>query len=100
MSKVKRKQMNIDFNIMEQIQPSAAGIDIGAEEIYVCIPADRDDERIRVFPTFTSDLKALANWLVACRVESVAMGSTSIFWIPVRATYSIRQEFKQITISD
>jgi len=82
----KRKQQKrkaINFDVLEQINLSAAGIDIGAEEIYVCVPAGRDEERLRVFPTFTADLHGLAKWLVACGVETVAMESTSIYWIPL-----------------
>lgn len=82
----KRKKQNrkkVNFDVLEQIQPNAAGIDIGAEEIYVCVPAGRDEERVRVFPTFTSDLQQLADWLVACGVETVAMESTGVYWIPL-----------------
>ncbi len=83
MGKAKRKKKELDFDVLEQIQPNAAGIDIGSEEIYVCIPAGRDEQRIRVFSTFTSDLHVLADWVVASGVESVAMESTSIYWVPL-----------------
>ena len=33
--------------------------------------------------TFTSDLHALADWLLQCGVQSVAMESTGVYWIPV-----------------
>lgn len=79
----KQKNKAVDFDVLEQIQPNAAGIDIGAEEIYVCIPAGRDKERVRIFPTFTIDLHRTADWLVACDVETVAMESTGIYWIPL-----------------
>ena len=38
---------------------------------------------IRSFRTFTADLERLADWLVACRVTSVAMEATGVYWIPV-----------------
>jgi hypothetical protein len=38
------------------IEPNAAGIDIGAKQIFVAVPADRDPEPVRCFPTFTIDL--------------------------------------------
>jgi len=38
---------------------------------------------VRVFPTFTPDLHALAAWLVACGIDTVAMESTGVFWIPL-----------------
>ena len=65
------------------MRPNAGGIDIGATEIFVAVPADRDAESVRSFPTFTQDLHALADWLQQCRVETVAMESTSVYWIPL-----------------
>jgi hypothetical protein len=32
------------------IEPDAAGIDVGATEMFVAMPADRDPEPIRCFP--------------------------------------------------
>ena len=61
--------------------PHAAGIDIGAREIYVAVPPDRDPKPIRVFATFTEDLLARATRLKACGVQSVAMESTGVYWI-------------------
>jgi transposase len=72
-----------DLDVLGQVTPHAAGLDIGAEEIYACVPADRDERSVRVFPTFTVDLHALADWLEKCHVETVAMESTGIYWIPV-----------------
>lgn len=65
------------------VNPHAAGIDIGATTIYVCVPLDRDPEPIRHFATFTEDLHALATWLERCGVTSVAMESTGVYWIPL-----------------
>lgn len=79
----KQKRKAVNFDVLEQIQPNAAGIDIGADEIYVCVPPQRDKERIRVFPTFTVDLHRTADWLIACQVETVAMESTGVYWIPL-----------------
>jgi len=63
--------------------PDAAGLDIGAGEIWACVPADRADPAVRCFATFTPDLHALADWLIACRVSTVAMESTGVYWVPV-----------------
>jgi transposase len=63
--------------------PAAAGLDIGAEEIWACVPADRDAQSVRAFGTFTPDLHALADWLVQCQVTTVAMESTGVYWIPI-----------------
>jgi transposase len=62
---------------------NAAGLDIGSAEIWACVPADRDPQPVRPFGTFTPDLYALADWLAACRIETVAMESTGVYWIPV-----------------
>lgn len=65
------------------LEPNAAGMDIGAREIYVAVPPDRDEQPVRVFDTFTADLNELANWLMACGITTVAMESTGVYWIPV-----------------
>ena len=57
---------------MPIMRPHAAGMDIGAEEIYVAIPGDHDDDPVRCFGTFTCDLCALADWLQQCGSETVA----------------------------
>lgn len=71
------------LDIMEQINHNAAGLDIGAAEIYACVPGDRDEQSVRVFPTFTVDLYALADWLASCGIDTVAMESTGVYWIPI-----------------
>lgn len=68
---------------LKTINPDVAGIDIGSEEIYVAIPADRTSESVRVFPTFTVDLHQMRDWLLKHRIISVAMESTGVYWIPV-----------------
>ena len=65
------------------LRPHAAGVDIGATEIFVAVPPDRDPDPVRSFPTFTEDLHRLADWLKACRIETVAMESTGVYWIPL-----------------
>jgi transposase len=65
------------------IHPNAAGLDIGASEIVVAVPPERDPEPVRVFATFTPDLHALVTWLVRCGIDTVAMESTGIYWVPV-----------------
>ena len=64
-------------------QPNAAGIDIGAREIYIAVPADRDDHPVRKCETFTGDLHQMAEWLVSCGITTAAMESTGVYWIPV-----------------
>ena len=67
----------------ETVHPEAAGLDVGATAIYAAVRADRATPAIRNFPTFTSDLHALADWLKECQVTTVAMESTGVYWIPV-----------------
>lgn len=68
---------------LKVVHPNAAGLDISSEEIWVATPPERVSEPVRKFGTFTPDLQALANWLIACGVDTVAMESTGVYWIPV-----------------
>lgn len=68
---------------LKVIHPHAAGLDIGSEEIWAAVPPERTAEPVRKFGTFTPDLHALADWLTACEVDTVAMESTGVYWIPV-----------------
>jgi transposase len=65
------------------VHPHAAGIDVGATELYVCVPVGRDPRPIRRFGTFTEDLLALAAWLEEVGVTAAAMESTGVYWIPL-----------------
>jgi transposase len=65
------------------MEPNAAGIDVGAREVYVAVPADRDPKPVRCFLTFTEDLQALVAWLLSCHIRTVAMESTGVYWIPL-----------------
>jgi transposase len=78
-----KKVQVTNLDNFEQINLNAAGLDIGAAEIWACVPADRDEQAVRCFETFIVDLHALANWLEACGVETVAMESTGVYWIPI-----------------
>lgn len=57
--------------------------------MFVCVPEDRDSEPIRKFTSFTSDIYDIAAWLKQCKVKTVAMESTGIYWIPL---YEILEE--------
>ena len=70
-------------SVLERINPNAAEIDIGANFHLVAIPEDRAEENIRKFGPFTSDLHRLADWLTEHHIETVAMESTGVYWIPV-----------------
>jgi transposase len=82
MAKRRKKPGKMDRNLPE-LKPNAAGVDMGAREIFVAVPADRDAESVRSFPTFTADLHRLVDWLQQCRIDTVAMESTGVYWIPL-----------------
>jgi len=85
---LKRRQKKLsvqskDSGVLSKLNLNTPGIDIGAEEHYVAVPEDRDKHPVRTFRCFTSDLHAMAQWLKECRIDSVAMESTGVYWIPV-----------------
>lgn len=83
-----RKRMSNNKKVaLPMLNPDAAGIDIGATGIYVAMPPDRDPEPVRMFASFAEDLNALADWLQQCGVGTVAMESTGVYWIPLRADF-------------
>jgi transposase len=80
-----QKKEKID---LKQINLYVAGIDIGSGSHFVAapVPADTPDDLeicVREFSSFTPDLEALADWLKDCKVTSVAMESTGVYWIPL-----------------
>jgi len=64
------------------IRADAAGIDIGATQIHVAVPADRE-QPVRQFGSFTRDLLAIADYLQRLGIQTVAMESTGVYWIPL-----------------
>jgi transposase len=72
----------------------AAGIDVHAAVHFVAVavedvpagfvnPEAKLPAGVRKFGANTGDLEALAAWLKACHVTTVAMESTGVFWIPL-----------------
>ena len=56
---------------LPDINPHAAGIDVGATEHCVCVPADAvgaDESAVRSFGAFTGELDQLVEWLLTCQV--------------------------------
>jgi transposase len=68
---------------LAEINPDAAGIDIGSASHYVAVPSSRSDTPVREFQSFTADMNALADWLAQCGITTVAMESTGVYWIPL-----------------
>jgi hypothetical protein len=68
---------------MRTITAQAAGVDIGAHEIVACVPDGEDQQIVRTFGTYTADLQTLADWFVDRGIQTVAMESTGVYWIPL-----------------
>jgi len=84
MSKKKKRKYSVkELRALEQINLNAAGIDVGLESLYVAVPTGRDEESVREFGTYTPDILEMVAWLKQCGVETVAMESTGVYWIPV-----------------
>lgn len=81
--------MTLKFNKRKNHLPSelkhvnldAAGIDIGATSHFVAVPEGRDKESVREFKSFTKNLHELVVWLKKCKIKTVAMESTGVYWI-------------------
>jgi transposase len=67
----------------DEVFPNAAGIDVGASSHWVAVPPHLAEESVREFGPMTGDLNAMADWLLACGVDTVALESTGVYWIPV-----------------
>ena len=70
--------------ILKEVNLDAAGVDIGARAIVICVPKGRDEEgiHIRTFSTLMPQLRKASEWLKRCTVKTVAMESTGVYWIP------------------
>ncbi len=77
------KRKRVTRKQAEQVFPSAAGVDIGASSHRVAVPAAVAAEPVREFGPMTDDLEAMADWLVQCSVDTVALESTGVYWNPV-----------------
>jgi transposase len=68
---------------LKVIHPHAAGLDLASDEIWAAVPPGSTAEPVRVFGNLTPDLGALADWLAACQVDTIALEATGVYWIPV-----------------
>jgi len=74
---------------LEQVNLYAAGIDIGSNSHYVAVPQELDKNHVQEFLCFTGELNRMADWLVKIGIQTVAMESTGVYWIPA---YEILEE--------
>jgi len=83
-----RKIQSEDLSL-EVVHPDAAGIDIGNESHDVAVPSTRDSQPVHRFGCTTAELKAMAAWLKQCRMRTIALQSTGVYWVSV---YDILEE--------
>jgi transposase len=86
------------FTGMSQVNPNAAGVDIGAVEIVVCVAGDESTQIVKAFGNYTVDLQAIGRWLKEYQIRTVAMESTGVYWIPLFEELE-RQGFECLLIS-
>ena len=78
-----RPRPRLDRGALNVINPDAAGIDVHSNMHMVCVPADRDANPVQQFGANTADLHEIAAWLKKCRVRTVSLESTGVYWIPL-----------------
>jgi len=85
--KEKRQKKKIEKSAsspsFDQVNPHAAGIDIGSKSHFVAVRTLTGEVTIKEFDSFTSDLYELSNHLKENKVTTVAMESTGVYWIPL-----------------
>jgi transposase len=86
------------FSGMSRVNPKAGGVDIGAVEIVACVSGDEATQIVKAFGNYTVDLQALGGWLKQYHIETVAMESTGVYWIPLFEELE-RQGFECLLIS-
>jgi transposase len=83
------RQIQSDNVTLEIVHANAAGIDVGKETHYVAVPPDRDAKPVQSFDSCTDGLQQMVVWLKKCRITTVALQSTGVYWI---ALYELLQE--------
>jgi transposase len=80
--------------VLTVLHVHAAGIDVHSDMHMVCVPAAHAmphgtdaaeglPANVRKFGANSCDLVAIAAWLIACGITTVAMESTGVYWIPL-----------------
>lgn len=76
--------------VLDQINHNAAGADMGAEAVWICVGEHASDDPVRMFGTTTAELRASAQWMVDVGVTTVALEATGVYWV---AAYEIYEEY-------
>jgi transposase len=80
MEKARSKEVTTQ---LRSVHPHAAGIDLGSRTHFVAVPPGRGEEVVKEFGCFTTNLEAMATWLLEHGITTVAMESTGVYWVPV-----------------
>ena len=78
---------------LEHINRWAAGIDVGSTSHFVAVPEGCDEKTVREFKSFSTGLNEMADWLKQCGIQTIAMESTGVYWIPVWGSLHIGTKF-------
>jgi transposase len=79
----KQSGHEIEVEGLPVVRPNVAGMDLGSTQHWVCAPKKEEPGReVEHFGATTPELEKMAEWLKERNVESVAMESTGVYWIP------------------
>ena len=80
----RKQRAGASLQELPAFRPHAAGIDLTSTEHWVCCPAKPGTKpNVRTFGTTTPELARLVDWLQEEGIETVAMESTHVYWIPL-----------------
>ncbi len=84
-NETRRKNEAAQVEALPVLRPHACGIDVGSRSHWVCtgFTAAADSGLVREFPAHTPGLKAIVAFLREHQVNTVAMESTGIYWVPL-----------------
>jgi transposase len=72
---------------VEVIYERCAGLDVGKDEVVACVRvpdgAGGRRQEVHTYPTFSSGLESLAEWLQDHDVTQVVLEATGQYWKPV-----------------
>jgi len=90
-----------DSRIIRIVHPICCGLDVHKESVSACVifPDSNGEEQheIKVFGTFTDDLKLLRQWLLDHECPVVAMESTGVYWRPV---HNVLEQTVQVVLAN
>lgn len=90
-----------DSRIIRIVHPICCGLDVHKESVSACVifPDSNGEEQheIKVFGTFTDDLKQLRQWLLDHECPVVAMESTGVYWRPV---HNVLEQTVQVVLAN